>query len=314
MRWKNLLGLVQETAWGWYGSQSFQLGAALAFYGAFALAPTLLIAIAVAGLLFGEEAAQGQLAASLKVALGPAVAEAFAETLTHVHVTNTGWYATLVGLGFVVFAATGLFIQLQAALNAIWGVQPKPGRGLWDMIRGRCFAFVLVLGFGGLLLLLLLANTVLTALHTVLPGMSWSGDSYFWGGVNWLVLLGLLTLLFAMIYKLLPDAIITWRDVGVGALTTALLFTLGNYIIGLYLSYLAPAFAYGAASSLVVVMLWVYYSSQVLLFGAELTKNFTYKYGEPVRPADYAMYLPWRVCDEQESAVNKAEPSQGPPP
>src|SRR5262245_1991441 len=113
-------------------------------------------------------------------------------------------------------------------------------------------------------------------------------------------MLGLLTLLFAMIYKLLPDAIITWRDVWVGAFITAVLFALGNYLIGFYLGRVVPAFTYGAASCLVVVMLWVYYSSQVLLFGAEFTKNFTHKYGEPVRPADYAMYLPWRAWIGQE--------------
>jgi membrane protein len=306
MRCKDLIGLVKATAYGWYGGQSFQLGAALAFYGAFALAPMLVIAIALAGIFFGEEAAQGQLAASLEVAIGPSVAAAIAETLTYVYVTHSGWTATLIGLGLVVFAATGMVMQLQTALNAIWGVQPKPGRGLWEMVRGRFLAFVLVLGLGALLFLLLIAQAVLAALHTFVPEASWLGESYFWEGMHWFLMLGLLTLLFAMIYQLLPDAIISWRDVWIGAFISACLFALGNYLIGFYLCYMAPTFAYGAASSLMVVMLWVYYSSQVLLFGAEFTKNFTHKYGEPVRPADHAMYVPWRTCSGPEKAANAA--------
>ncbi len=300
MRWKDLIGLVKETASGWYGGQTFQLGAALAFYGAFALAPMLMIAIALAGILFGEEAAQGQLEVSLEVALDPAVAEAIAETVRNAHIKGSCWTATLVGLGFAVFAATGMFIQLQVALNAIWGVQPRPGRGLWTMVRSRFLAFVLVLGIGALLLVLLIAKAVLAALHALLPEGAWSGNSYFLEGVTWLLLLVLLILFFAMIYKLLPDVIITWRDVWAGALISALLFAIGNYLIGFYLGYVAPAFEYGAASCLVVVMLWVYYSSQVLLFGAELTKNFTRKYGTPVRPADHAMYLHCRASSGQE--------------
>jgi membrane protein len=312
MRWKDLIGLVKKTAYGWYGGQPFQHGAALAFYAAFALAPTLVIAIALAGVIFGKEAAQGQLAASLEVAVGPAVAKAFADTLTHVYVSRSGWIATLVGLGLVVFAATGLFIQLQTALNDIWGVQPKPGWGLWDMIRSRFLAFVLVLSLGALLLLLLSANAVLAALHAFLPEASWSGESYLWEGVNWLLLIGLLTLLFSLIYKLLPDAIITWRDVWVGAFITASFFGLGSYLIGYYLGQIAPTFTYGAAGSVMVVMLWVYYSSQVLLFGAEFTKNVAHTNGEPLRPANYAMHMPLRACTGQGNAVNKAGASKSP--
>jgi membrane protein len=292
MRWKDLIGLVRETVRGWLEPQTFQLGAALAFYGAFALAPTLVIAIAVAGMLYGAEAARGRLTGTLDDALGPVVGGAVAETLTYVHVSRSGWPATLVGFGLVLFAATGLFTQLQLALNAIWGVRPKPGRGLWTMVRGRFFAFVLVLGVGAVLLLSLVANAVLIVVHRFLPPAPGAGGLSVWDGVNWGLALGLLTLLLAMIYKVLPDAIITWRDVWVGAAITALLIALGNYVIGQVLYRAAPAFVYGAAGSLVVVMLWVYYSSQILLLGAEFTKNFANRYGEPVRPAGHAMRRP----------------------
>jgi membrane protein len=292
MRWTDLVGLLKDTAYGWSEGHTFQLGAALAFYGAFALAPTLVIAIALAGILFGEEAAKGQLDAALADALGSTVAKALAETLTFVYVTRSGWPATLVGAGLVLIAAIGMFLQLQVALNTIWGVQPKPGRGLWYMIYSRLFAFVLVLGIGALLLLSLVANAAMVALHAFLPPAALPEEPLFWEGFNWLLSLALVTLLFAMVYKLLPDAIIAWRDVWVGAFITALLVVFGNYLFCQYLCWAAPLAVYGPASSLVVVLLWVYYSSQMLLFGAAFTKQFANKYGKPMRPADYAMCRP----------------------
>ena len=292
MRWKDLFRLVKETTYGWLGGSSFQFGAALAFYASFALAPTLLIAMAVAGLLFGQDAARGQVHALLEETTGPLVAKAIADMLTYVHVSRTGWTATLVGVGFVLFAATGMFAQLQMALNSIWGVQNKPGQGLWGMLRGRCFAFLLLIAIGALLLLLLIANTVLVALETYLPDSDWSGQRYVWEGVNWLLLLGLQTLFFVMTYKLLPDVIITWREVWIGAAITAVLFAFGNFLMSHSLCRVAGEFAYGAAGSLVVVMFWVYYSSQVVLFGAEFTMHFANRCGRPIRPADYAMCRP----------------------
>jgi membrane protein len=292
MRWKNLIGLVRETVDGWSKGDSFQLGAALAFYGVFALAPTLVIAIAVAGILFGEDAAKGRLDSQLAEAVGPTVAQAFAEVLTSVHVNRSGWTVTLIGFGLILFAATGMFLQLQLALNNIWGVQVKPGRGFWNMIRSRLLAFVLVLGVGALLLLSLIANAAMVAVRAYLPPAYWSSEPYLWDGADWLLSLVLLTLLFAMIFKLLPDAIIAWRNVWVGAFITAVLFALGNYLICQYLYRAAPASVYGPAASLVVVMLWVYYSSQILLFGAEFTKHFADRCGHPMRPAAYAVCRP----------------------
>jgi membrane protein len=219
------------------------------------------------------------------------VAQAFVEALTHVHVTGSGWKATVIGIALVLFASTGLFTQLQLTLNVIWGVKPKPGRSFWNVLRGRFFAFVVVVGTGALLVLSLIANTALLALNSYLGSTNWSGEYYMWEGMDWVLTLMLQTLLFALIYKLLPDAIITWRDVAIGAFITALLFGLGNFLICQYLYRAAPASVYGPAGSLVVIMLWVYYSSQILLFGAEFTKNFANKYGKPMQPAKYAVAL-----------------------
>jgi membrane protein len=292
MRWKDVIGLVRKTGSSWWEQQTFLFGAALAFYAAFALAPLLVIAIALAGIFFGEDAAQGRLDATLEDALGATVARAMAETLTYVHLSGSGWAATAISAGVLLFAVTGMFVQLQVALNAIWNVPPRPGWGLWGMVRGRAFAFLLVLVVGTLLLFSLIVNTALLALRARLSPAFWAGESFLWEGVDWLLSLVLLTLLVAMIYKLLPDAIIAWRNVWVGALITALLFVLGNFLICQYLYWAVPATAYGPAGCLVVVMLWVYYSSLILLFGAEFTKHFADRYTKPTRPAAHAVGSP----------------------
>jgi membrane protein len=181
---KELVGLVRETVRDWSGRQTFQHGAALAFYAAFALAPTLIIAVALAGIVYGEDAAHGQLTYMLRDELGHAVAQAVTDTLAYVHITRSGWRASVVGFGLILFAATGLFTQLQTALNAIWEVRPKPGRSLWVMIRSRFFAFLLVLGLGALLLASLVTNTVLTVVHDLLPPPSTPPSVYLWDGMN----------------------------------------------------------------------------------------------------------------------------------
>jgi membrane protein len=292
MHWKDLYELVRNTVYGCSERQTFQLGASLAFHGVFALAPLLVVAIALAGVFFGEDAAKGRLDATLTDAVGPVMAQAVAEILTSVHVNQSGWTAAVIGFAFVLFAATTMFFQLQIALNTIWGVQPKPGRSIWSMVRGRLLAFVMVLGIGSMLVLSLIANAALTTLHAYFPAVSWFGISFLREGMDWFLALLMQTLLFALIFKLLPDVIIAWSDVLVGAALTAVLFALGNYLIGLYLYRAAPASVYGPAGALVIIMLWVYYSSQVVLFGAEFTRHFAKKCGRPMRPARYAMWRP----------------------
>lgn len=292
MRWKTLVSLVRATASGFFAGDSFQFGAALAFYGAFALAPLLVIAIGLAGLFFGEDAAKGRLDATLTDALGDNMAQAFAEVLSYVHLSHSGGIATLIGFVVTLFAVTALFIQLQMALNAIWDVQPKPDRSFWNALRSHLTAFVLVLLIGALLLMSLVAHAAMVTVHAFFPIPFWHNEPLFWEGVDWTVLIVLITLLFAIIFKLLPDAQIAWRNVWIGALITALLFMLGNYLFCQYLYHFAPVAVYGPASCLVVVMLWVYYSSQTLLFGAEFTKHFAKQCGKPVQPAHYAMCRP----------------------
>jgi membrane protein len=289
MKVNDWLRLLKETVRDWYESNTFQLGAALAYYSVFALAPTLVIAVGIAGLIFGRDAAQGNLADQLKQTMGPAVAEAIQETLSSAHQAATaGWWATLLSIGVLLFAALGVFMQLQYCLNVIWRVKPKPGRGLWGVVRDRLVSFVMVLIVGLLLLASLAASTALEVIGRLVPTAEIPGGYYLGVAVHWVVTLGLMTLLFALLYKVLPDVNLRWRDVTVGAAVTAVLFAAGNYLIGLYLGTSGTTSAYGAAGSLVLLLLWVYYSSQVFLLGAEFTRVYAIRRGRLPGPADNA--------------------------
>jgi membrane protein len=291
MRWKGLWGVVKEAALEWYDGKTFELGAALAYYGVFAIAPLLVITLAVAGMVLGADAAEGRLLAELRQTVNPLVAEAIADTLRYVHMTGSGPLATLVGAGVLLFAAAALFTQLQSALNTIWEVKLRPGLSIWVSLRLRLMSFLLVGVVGALLLASLVLTTVLSAVSGYLPAAELPGGFTLLEVLSWAGSLALLTVMFALTYRLLPDVEITWRVVWVGAVATAVLFTLGNYLIGLYLGRTSAASAYGAAGSLVVVLLWVYYSSQVMLFGAELTQAYARHFGEPVRPSANAVPL-----------------------
>ena len=300
MKWKDVYQLVRDTLTEWFDSKTFQLGAALAYYGVFSIAPILLIAIAIAGKLFGEDAAQGQVKKRLHETFGPAVADAVEKAIGYAHISGSGGLATLIGAAVLLFGAIGLFSQLQAALNSIWNVMPSPGRGLWGAVADRLISFLMVVGIATLLLLSLAASAVLSTVDELLSPEALPGGVYLWRAVHSVVSLGLLTLLFAMLYKFLPDAKIPWHPVWVGAAVSALLFTAGSYLIGLYLGRNSVTSAYGAAGSLVVILLWVYYSSQIVLLGAVFTRVYANRYGQPPEPASNAMPMTREAGNRQE--------------
>jgi membrane protein len=291
MKGKELYELLKTTLARWYDSGTFQLGAALAYYAIFAIPPILVIALAVAGALFGQEAARGQLANRLAEAVGPAVAKAIESTIGYAETKGGGAIATVISIVVLLFAAVGLFTQLQMSLNTIWNVRPRPDRGWWDMIRDRLLSFLMVLVIAVLLLLSLAANAVLSAVSGWFSQLALPGGNSLWEALRWIVSLGLMTLLFAALYKVLPDVKIGWKAVWIGAVVTAVLFTVGNFLIGLYLGRASVTSAYGAAGSLVVVLLWVYYSSQVVLLGAEFTRVYADRRGHAVQPADNAIAM-----------------------
>ena len=286
---KELFAILKETSSDWMEDHAPTLGAALAYYTVFSLAPLLIIAIAIAGLVFGQEAARGQIFDQLRGLLGDASGKAMQDMVQNANQKpSTGIIAALIGVVTLLFGASGVFGQLQTSLNAIWGVQPKPGRGILGIIQDRIlsFGFILVVGF---LLLVSLFLTAAIALVGEWSGGMMPGMEALVQILNSVLSLVVITLLFAMIFKFLPQAKIAWHDVWIGAFITAALFTVGKFALGLYLAKSGVGSSYGAAGSLIVLLLWVYYSSQILFFGAEFTQVYANRFGSHVAPADNAV-------------------------
>jgi len=288
MRVKDIYTLLKEAVRRWYEDNSFQLGAALAFYTVFSLAPVVLLAIAVGGMIFGREGARQQLTQEIAELAGPYVSEAFNETARAIAESGSGLLATAVSIVILLVGATTVFGQLQESLNTIWGVKARPGLGILNYLKDQLWSFAMVLGIGFVLLVSLVISAVLAGLGRWLEPSVLPGGVYFWQVVHWLASFLVATLLFAMIYKFLPAVEVAWRDVWVGAVFTALLFSIGKYLIGLYLGRSSLVSAYGAAGSLVVLLLWVYYSSQILLLGAEFTYVYARYRGTPLVTRQYA--------------------------
>jgi membrane protein len=271
--------LTKKSVTAWCADHASSMGGALAYYTLFSTAPVLIIAIAVAGFFFGEEAARGEILVQLRGLLGDEGAAAVQRLLETVNRPTEGLFATVVSIGALVIGATTVFAELQTDLDRIWKAPAAERRGgLWGLLRSRLLSFGLVLALGFLLLVSLLLSAGLAALG------SWWG-SYLEGWetvlevINFAVSLVITTGLFAMIYKLLPSVAIDWRDVWIGAGVTALLFALGKTLIGFYIGRSSVASGFGAAGSFVVLLVWVYYSTQIFLLGAEFTGAYAREYG-----------------------------------
>lgn len=279
-----LWSMLKTTASQWMEEKPFQLAAALAYYTVFSLAPLLLIAIAIASVAFGRDATVHQIHATFQGFIGPQGAEAMQTMLQSTGTQRSGIWATLIGVVTLFVGAGGVIGQLHEALNTIWGVEAKPGQGLWGLLRDRFISFAGVLGLGFLLLVSLLITTALTAAIQFLGGLL-PGSDVLWQAIELVVSFLFITGFFALVFKLLPDAHIAWRDVWVGAAVTAVLFTLGKFLIGLYLGRSGVTSPYGAAGSLVLILLWVYYSALILFFGAEFTQVYANAYGAGIQPS-----------------------------
>jgi membrane protein len=278
--------LVKATAVGFIDDEALSRGAAIAFYTVTSLAPVLLVVIAVAGLAFGQEAAQGAVLHQLTGLTGAQTADVIQSALASASETSSGVVASIVGIVTLLATASGVFGEMQAALNRIWKAEPKSST-LSRLVRARAASIGLVAALGFLLTVSLVVSAGLTALGETLNAHLPFGEAIL-SAINFVVSLGLLAVLFAAIYKVLPDRAIAWRDVIVGALITALLFTIGKSLIGWYLGSSAVASSYGAAGGLIVLFLWVYYSAQIFLVGAEFTKAYATSRGRgpaPVRKA-----------------------------
>lgn len=266
--------VLKEAVHDWSEHRAPTLGAALAYYAAFSLAPLLVITLALVGLAFGEEATQGELRNQLRQLMGPQVAAGLEELVAAARKPSEGITAAIIGGVMLLIGASGVFGQLQDSLNIIWDVHRKSTGGIMQLLRDRFFSFTLVLGTAFLLLVSLLLSATLNFFAGWIARYLPQSEILMHAG-NAILSFAIVTLLFAMIFKFVPDAKITWRDVWPGAILTAVLFTLGKWGLGVYLGRSAVASAFGAAGSLVLVLLWVYYSSQILFFGAEFTQAYS---------------------------------------
>ncbi|RCV86041.1 YihY/virulence factor BrkB family protein [Billgrantia montanilacus] len=283
--------VIQDAIHLWLQRNAFSYAGSLAFYTLFSLAPTIIIAVTVIGVVFGEEAAQGQIVAQLEGVLGEEAASAVEQAVAASRIEESGLMPTLLGFGALLVGATTVFAQMQFSLNTMWGVTAKPGRnGLILFLRKRLMSLAVVLAIGFILLVSLVFGVMIRALLL-------AGDELvpFVGllttAVEFLVSLAVITALFATIFKVLPDVTLGWKDVLLGALVTALLFAMGRSAIAAYLAYTATASTYGAAGSVVMILLWVYYSSLILLFGASFIRSYLLAQGREIIPRNNAVLV-----------------------
>jgi membrane protein len=302
--------MKQKSAWNflktifskWVDDDPFQLAAALSYYTLFSLAPLLVISIAVAGFAFGREAAHNQIVETIRGLIGQQSAEAVQDMIQYAsNKPKTGLVSTVLGGIFLLFGAGGVVGQLQTALNAIWKVRPKPGTGLRDFIRKRFISFAMVLGVGFLLLVSLAISAFISGL-TQFMGSLHETVALIAHLLDVVISFALVTLLFAMIYKFLPDVEIHWKDVWIGAALTSILFTTGKFLIGFYLGNSGVTSVYGAAGSLITVLLWVYYSALIFFLGAEFTQVYATQYGSGVVPAENAESDPTAEPEKRRTA------------
>lgn len=274
------LAVLRETAVRWAASNAPSQSAALAFYTLFSMAPVLVVAVAIAGAVFGEAATRAEIERQVATLAGEQAAATVRQVLDGAAEPRLRGWAGVVGVVTLLLGATAVFGQLQEALNAVWEVEPRPGRALRGFLRKRLLSFGVVLAIGFLLLVSLVLSAALSAAGAYLQGLLTVPPALL-ETLNFALFLVLIALLFALIFRLLPDAVITWRDVAVGAAVTALVFSVGKLLIGLYLGRSAVVSVYGVAGSLVLLLLWVYYSSMIVLLGAGFTRVWSRRYRPP---------------------------------
>lgn len=269
--------LVRESIVGFINDNALSHGAAMAFYATTSLAPILLIVVAIAGLVFGHDAAQLALSAQISGLMGPESADLLKTALESASDSLYGTWAAIIGLVTLLVAASGVFGEMQQSLNTIWKIEPQ-GNSLSRLVRARAASLGLVAALGFLLLVSLIASAAISALGDFINAYLPFGTIIL-SGINGVVSFALISVMFAAIYKVLPDRTLEWRDVAIGAVGTAALFTLGKSLIGWYIGTSAVASSYGAAGGLLVILLWVYYSSEIFLLGAEFTRAYSVRHG-----------------------------------
>ena len=287
---KSIWNFIKDVFEKFIDDKAPKLGAALSFYTLFSLAPLLIIAISVAGSIFGRRAARGEIVGQIKSLVGEEGARVVQTALRNAHLGHESGIALIISIATLIIGSTIVFVDLQESLDMVWKVKPKPGRGMIKgLLKDRIRSFAVVVGTGFLLLVSLIVSAVISAINNYVSEQFFELPVYYLEISNLFVSLFIIFLLFMLLFKFLPDVNIRWKHVWVGALVTAVLFVIGKYLIGLYLGTSTLSSTYGAAGSLVIVLLWVYYSTQILFLGAEFTQVYVEKYDKGIQPNEKFM-------------------------
>lgn len=295
---KAIFSLFKNAGLGFVEDNAFKLSASLSYYTIFALCPLLIIIISLAGIFYGREAIQGRVYWQLNGLLGNEAALQIQNIITNIQSTQSTTLGAIVGTVILVVGATGVFTEMQDSINYIWSVKAKPKKSWLKFLMNRLLSFSLIVGMGFVLLVSLVLSAVLNVMSDKLERFMTSYTVYLFYTINWCVTLVVISVLFAVIFKVLPDAIISWKDAIIGSAVTAALFLLGKFLIGFYLSRSNLDVTYGTAASIIIILSWVYYNALILYFGAEFTKMYALQAGEGIRPKDTAVFIIKRESKE----------------
>ena len=288
---KKNMGLLKQTFSEFANDNVLKLSAALSYYTVFSIAPMLFLIISFAGAFYGQDAVQGRLFGQLQQLVGSNAAVQIQEMIASTHLKNESTFGAIVGVAILLVGATGVFTEIQDSINFIWSIKAKPKKGWLKLIINRLISFSLIVSLGFLMLVSLVINAAMDALNESLSRIFTNGTFYFMYAMNILLIFAIISLFFTIIYKVLPDATIYWKDALKGAMFTAVLFLIGKFLIGYFIGSSRTSAAYGAAASLVIVLLWVYYTSVILYFGAEFTKVYALQRGKGIKPHANAVYI-----------------------
>jgi len=297
MKAKKIWQLLNETFNEFLEDSCLKLSAALSYYTIFSLPPLLIIIISICGVFFGPDAIKGEIFGQINGLVGNVAAMQIQETIKNVHLSSSNKFATIIGLIMLIIGASGVFVEIQDSINFIWGLKAKPKRGVIKFLKNRLMSFSMIGTVGFLLMVGLIVNALMEVLNSQLLKVFPHFTVYIFYFLNILIVFGIITLLFSVIFKTLPDGIVAWKDALIGAGFTAFLFMIGKFAIGAYLGTSKIASAYGAAGSVILILVWVYYSAIILYFGAEFTKVYALTHGKKIIPKDYAVYIKKHLPD-----------------
>ena len=292
--------LLKTTFLEFNDDNAIKLSAALAYYTIFALPPLLIIIITICGVFFGEDAVAGELYGQINGLVGDSAAIQIQETIKNVQLSGSNVLATIFGVGMLLIGASGVFAEIQSSINFIWGLRAKPNKGLKKFIQNRLMSFSMIVSVGFLMLVSLFVSTILDLMSARLKLYFPESTVYLFNVINLFIILISITLLFAIIFKALPDGIIKWKDAFIGASCTAVLFMIGKFAIGFYLGSSTTASVYGAAGSVIIILVWVYYSAIILYFGAEFTKVYAKTFGGKIYPNEYSVEIKKEILEINE--------------